>query len=61
MLWQDYHEYYNSSFISNSEVVGHQYWVNMTNRADVQVNDMLSQSHRRAAVSESLVICNNKS
>ncbi|XP_021914427.1 plexin domain-containing protein 2 isoform X2 [Zootermopsis nevadensis] len=46
---QDYHQYYNSSFISNNELVGHQYWVNMTDRTDVQVNDMLSQSHRRAA------------
>ncbi|GFG30777.1 hypothetical protein Cfor_10858 [Coptotermes formosanus] len=46
---QDYHEYYNSSFIPNNEMVGHQYWVDMTNRSDVQVNDMLSQSHRRAA------------
>jgi hypothetical protein len=53
--WQDYHQYYNSSFISNNEFVGHQYWVNMTDRSDVQVNDMLSQSHRRAAVSESVL------
>jgi hypothetical protein len=35
-------------------MVGHQYWVNMTDRSDVQVNDMLSQSHRRAAVSENI-------
>jgi len=55
MLWQDHHEYYNSSFISNNKMVGHQYWVDMTNRSDVHVNDMLSQSHRRAAVSESLL------
>jgi hypothetical protein len=52
VVFQDHHQYYNSSFISNNEMVGHQYWVNMTDRSDVQVNDMLSQSHRRAAVSE---------
>ncbi|KAJ4426310.1 hypothetical protein ANN_27124, partial [Periplaneta americana] len=45
----DHHQYYNSSFIVNDEAVGHRYWVNMTNRSDVILNEMLSQSHRRAA------------
>nr|CAD7424589.1 unnamed protein product [Timema monikensis] len=43
----DHHQYYNSSFLV-SQAVGEMYWVNMTNRNDVHVNDMLSTSYRRA-------------
>nr|CAD7194287.1 unnamed protein product [Timema douglasi] len=44
---EDHHQYYNSSFLV-SQAVGEMYWVNMTNRNDVHVNDMLSTSYRRA-------------
>ncbi|CAG2062515.1 unnamed protein product, partial [Timema podura] len=44
---EDHHQYYNSSFLV-SQAVGEMFWVNMTNRNDVYVNDMLSTSYRRA-------------
>ncbi|CAG9854725.1 unnamed protein product [Phyllotreta striolata] len=40
--------FYNTS-IYNNPSIGHSYWVNLTNRLDVKINDLLSQSHRRAA------------
>ncbi|CAH1183532.1 unnamed protein product [Phaedon cochleariae] len=40
--------FYNSSILHDKSV-GHFYWVDMKNRSDVKVNELLSQSHRRAA------------
>ena len=49
----DTHQYYNSTFIID-EAVGKKYWVDINNHPDLKVNYLLSQSHRRAAVS---IIC----
>lgn len=46
----DTHQYYNSTFIID-ETVGKKYWVDIDNHPDLKVNYLLSQSHRRAAVS----------
>jgi hypothetical protein len=46
---EDHHQYYNSSFVISQEATEKE-WVNMNDRKDVQVNSMLSYSHRRAAV-----------
>jgi hypothetical protein len=46
---EDHHQYYNSSFVISAETTEKE-WVNMSDRKDVQVNTMLSDSHRRAAV-----------
>lgn len=46
---EDHHQYYNSSFVISQETTQKE-WVNMNDRKDVQVNNMLSYSHRRAAV-----------
>ncbi|XP_046397942.1 plexin domain-containing protein 2 [Ischnura elegans] len=45
---EDHHQYYNSSFIVDPEI-GHSYWVNLTQKDGVRVNEMLSKSYRRAA------------
>lgn len=45
---EDYHLFYNSSFIVDSNV-SQSYWVDMNSRDDVRINHMLSKSHRRAA------------
>ena len=47
---EDTHQYYNSTF-SIDEKIGRQYWVDLNNHPDLQVNTLLSRSHRRAAVS----------
>ncbi|CAL1679016.1 unnamed protein product [Lasius platythorax] len=44
----DTHQYYNSTFFIDDENC-HKYWVNMDNHPDLRVNNLLSQSHRRAA------------
>ncbi|XP_076162249.1 plexin domain containing lethal (1) G0289 [Ptiloglossa arizonensis] len=44
----DTHQYYNSTFIIN-ETVGKKYWVDIDSHPDLKVNNLLSQSHRRAA------------
>ncbi|KAJ8920686.1 hypothetical protein NQ315_004825 [Exocentrus adspersus] len=44
----DTHIYYNSTLI-NDPNVGQHYWVDLTNRTDVKINELLSESHRRAA------------
>lgn len=49
-MLQDNHLFYKSSFIIDSNI-GQSYWVDMSARNDVTTNNMLSQSHRRAAVS----------
>lgn len=46
---QDSHVYYNSTFSANDENLGKYYWINMDRNPNTQINDMLSQSHRRAA------------
>lgn len=46
----DTHQYYNSTFIID-ESIAKTYWVDMDNHPNRKVNDLLSQSHRRAAVS----------
>ncbi|XP_024946265.1 plexin domain-containing protein 2 isoform X2 [Cephus cinctus] len=45
---EDTHLYYNSTIVTN-ETIGKQLWVDMDNHPDVKVNDVLSQSYRRAA------------
>ncbi|CAG5103107.1 Similar to Plxdc2: Plexin domain-containing protein 2 (Mus musculus) [Cotesia congregata] len=45
---EDTHQYYNSTFLID-ETVAKSYWVDMDNHPDRKVNDLLSQSHRRAA------------
>ncbi|XP_028127959.1 plexin domain-containing protein 2 [Diabrotica virgifera virgifera] len=40
--------FYNTSIYDDPNI-GHFYWVDMDNRTDVKVNELLSQSHRRAA------------
>lgn len=45
----DTHQYYNSTFIVNDGICK-KYWVDMDNHPDLRVNNLLSQSHRRAAV-----------
>lgn len=44
----DSHQYYNSTFIIN-EAIGRKYWVDLDNHPELKVNNLLSQSHRRAA------------
>ncbi|XP_033223306.1 plexin domain-containing protein 2 [Belonocnema kinseyi] len=44
----DNHQYYNSSFMVDKSA-WEKYWVNMSKHPDLQVNELLSQSHRRAA------------
>uniref|UniRef100_A0ABD2X819 Cilia- and flagella-associated protein 69 ARM repeats domain-containing protein n=1 Tax=Trichogramma kaykai TaxID=54128 RepID=A0ABD2X819_9HYME len=44
----DTHQYYNSSF-SVDEATGKGFWVDLENHPDLQVNSLLSKSHRRAA------------
>ncbi|CAB0036450.1 unnamed protein product [Trichogramma brassicae] len=44
----DTHQYYNSSF-SVDEATGKGFWVDLENHPDLQVNTLLSKSHRRAA------------
>ncbi|KAG5888918.1 hypothetical protein JTB14_019414 [Gonioctena quinquepunctata] len=44
----DTNHFYNSNVIDDPSV-GLFYWVDMKNRSDVKVNELLSQSHRRAA------------
>lgn len=46
---QDHHQYYNSSSYSIEDLTP--YWVDMEVDPKVTVNAMLSQAHRRAAVS----------
>jgi hypothetical protein len=46
----DTHQYYNSTF-SVDEAIGKRYWIDLDNHPDLQVNTLLSKSHRRAAVS----------
>ena len=46
----DTHQYYNSSFMTD-KTAWEKYWVNMSQHPDLQINELLSQSHRRAAVS----------
>ena len=46
---EDTHQYYNSTFFSDPNIAK-MYWVDMDNHPNRQVNDLLSQSHRRAAV-----------
>ncbi|BET00131.1 PSI [Nesidiocoris tenuis] len=43
----DYHVYYNSTFLINP-TVGKQLWVDMSTCPNVTINDVLSKSHRRA-------------
>ncbi|GLH11362.1 Plexin domain-containing protein 2 [Gryllus bimaculatus] len=45
----DSHVYYNSTFVSSNEKLGKYYWIDMDSHPHAQTNDMLSQSHRRAA------------
>ncbi|XP_066581624.1 plexin domain-containing protein 2-like [Prorops nasuta] len=45
----DTHQYYNSTFIID-ENVGRHYWVNLNGHPDLRVNELLSNSHRRAAI-----------
>lgn len=47
---EDTHQYYNSTFIVD-ENIGKSFWVDMDKHPNSKVNDLLSQSHRRAAVS----------
>ncbi|XP_057330755.1 plexin domain-containing protein 2 [Microplitis mediator] len=47
----DTHQYYNSTFIID-ESIAKNYWVDMDNHPNRKVNDLLSQSHRRAATVE---------
>ncbi|XP_003700501.1 plexin domain containing lethal (1) G0289 [Megachile rotundata] len=44
----DTHQYYNSTFIID-EAVGRRYWVDIDNHPELKINNLLSQSHRRAA------------
>lgn len=44
----DTHQYYNSTFIIG-EGMGKKHWVDIDNHPDLNVNLLLSQSHRRAA------------
>ncbi|XP_054273220.1 plexin domain-containing protein 2 isoform X2 [Macrosteles quadrilineatus] len=45
---EDYHVYYNSTFIVDSQI-GSSYWVDFDKLENAKVNEMLSKSHRRAA------------
>lgn len=47
---EDTHRYYNSTFTVD-ESIGKSFWVDMEKHPDRKVNDLLSKSHRRAAVS----------
>lgn len=51
LYFQEQNKYYNTTLIGESKI-GHEYWVNMTNRPDVKINQLLSKSHRRASVSK---------
>lgn len=42
--------YYNSTFQTDPVVAKH-YWAELNNISDVKINDLLSSSYRRAAVS----------
>ncbi|XP_050315291.1 plexin domain-containing protein 2 [Anthonomus grandis grandis] len=44
----DNHIFYNSTMYNDPEK-GKEFWVDMSKQADVKVNDLLSNSHRRAA------------
>ncbi|XP_063222387.1 uncharacterized protein LOC134530958 isoform X2 [Bacillus rossius redtenbacheri] len=44
---EDHHSYYNSSFVV-SEEIGQKFWVTLSERENVQVNEVLSRAHRRA-------------
>ncbi|XP_020292804.1 plexin domain-containing protein 2 isoform X2 [Pseudomyrmex gracilis] len=44
----DTHQYYNSTFMIDADICK-KYWVDMDNHPDLRVNNLLSQSHRRAA------------
>lgn len=46
----DTHQYYNSTFTIDEKATM-KYWVNLDDHPGLKVNDLLSQSHRRAAVS----------
>ncbi|XP_012265633.2 plexin domain-containing protein 2 isoform X1 [Athalia rosae] len=45
---EDNHQYYNSTFFVD-EAAGRTFWVDMDNHPNVKVNELLSESHRRAA------------
>lgn len=45
----DTHQYYNSTFIVDAEICK-KYWVDLDKHPEVKVNNLLSKSHRRAAV-----------
>ncbi|XP_063987454.1 plexin domain-containing protein 2 [Diachasmimorpha longicaudata] len=45
---EDNYQYYNSTFIVD-ESIGRSFWVDLDNHPDKQINDLLSDSHRRAA------------
>lgn len=51
----DNHKYYNSTFIVN-ETLAKQYWVDLDSHPDLKINHVLSKSHRRAAVSVTILI-----
>lgn len=56
----DTHQYYNSTFTVDEEATK-KYWVNLADHPGLKVNDLLSQSHRRAAVSVNIIVfCINK-
>ncbi|XP_014209375.1 plexin domain-containing protein 2 [Copidosoma floridanum] len=44
----DTHQYYNSTF-STDEAFGRRYWVDLDSHPDLQINTLLSKSHRWAA------------
>lgn len=46
---EDTHQYYNSTTFVD-EVEGRKYWVDMDNHPNLKINELLSDSHRRAAV-----------
>lgn len=48
---EDYHQFYNSSLNQDPEIAQKLYWVDLKNKTEVKISDLLSQSHRRAAVS----------
>ncbi|KAF7994937.1 hypothetical protein HCN44_004409 [Aphidius gifuensis] len=43
----DTHQYYNSTLIID-EKIGKEYWIDIDNHPDKKINELLSQSHRRA-------------
>ncbi|XP_058801448.1 plexin domain-containing protein 2 [Phymastichus coffea] len=48
MAKNDTYQYYNSTFTVD-ETVGRKYWIDLDNHPNIQVNPLLSRSHRRAA------------